>query len=147
MCSNATIACISIWFLSSMGRSSRPGVSTIWYRLRREVKWPTCNCLVVNGYEAISGSPEESAAINADFPTFGAPATTIQGSEGSMEGSSRSTSRALLSQFNERPTWSTIDEILPYASRLVACIISMLTIRCNFRTFCLATFIDWSAAH
>ena len=49
MCSNAAIACNSMVFRAVLGRSSRPGVSTIWYCKRRWVKCPTWICLVVKG--------------------------------------------------------------------------------------------------
>ena len=40
----------------------------------------------MNGYSATSGSPLEREFINADLPTLGEPATTMQGSNESMEG-------------------------------------------------------------
>ncbi len=68
---SARIACRSISFRSSIGRSRRPGESTIRYRRQPRSTCPTPIPFVVNGYGATFGFPVDTARTNALFPTFG----------------------------------------------------------------------------
>ena len=72
----------------------------------------------MNGYAATSGSPLDRELIKADLPTLGDPATTIQGSVESIEGSFLSISRASPSHSISGEICSIIEENLPYADLL-----------------------------
>ena len=68
---------------------------------------------MVNGYDATCVLPLDNELINADLPTFGDPATTIQGSLESIEGNFL---KMFLASPNHRiwgEIWSIIDDILP----------------------------------